>query len=1023
MLKSKLVRSSSARVVAFLLLAAIVVSGLKVSPIAHAATQRTWTGAHPPTTLSFSGNWAGNVAPLPGDDLFFPSGIRRKSIRNNYPNLTSFNSLNFSGSNYNLRKNSLALTGGINTSNSTGTNQISLPIQLNAAQTFTSGNSGTTLTLNSQVMLNGNMLTVAGAGNTTGVGVISGAAGITKNGPGTLTLTANNSYTGSTTIIAGTLLVRGSQANSDVVLTGGILSGTGHVGAITGSGGSVKAGTAASPGILNSGSVTFSPATSLVVDLDSTTASTGYRQLNVTGNVNLGGSALDASANFQSSVGDTFTIINNDGNDSVVGTFAGLPEGANLTLGGQPFTISYQGGTGNDVVLTRVTSAAPPPPSMSIADVNVVEGNSGTTSAVFTLSLSAPSDQIVTVDYSTADETATSPDDYTAASGTLAFNPGETTKTISILVNGETLNEDDETFVLNLRKSTNSTLIDPDGRATIINDDAAPELSIGDVSVTEGNGGLVDAVLPVTLSTASGKTVTVDFATADGTATEHPGNDYNGVSGTITFAPGETDDEVDVTVNGDTNVESDETFFVNLTNQTNSTLTDAQGQGTIIDDDAAPTPTPTPNPSPTPTPNPSPTPTPNPSPTPTPNPSPTPTPNPSPTPTPNPSPTPTPNPSPAPTPNPSPTPVPPGDTVQFSAASYNVNEGAGSITITVSRSGNTTNSASVEYGTFDLNASERSDYTTSVGTLRFAPGETEKTFIVFITDDAYVEGVEALSLTLANPQGVNLGSQSSTSLTITDNDSAPSQLNPIDDPTFYVRQHYVDFLNREPDPSGLQFWVSGITVCGSDANCIVDRRVNVSAAYFLSIEFQQTGYMVYLLQKASFGNMPRYRQFIGDTQEIGKGVIVGASGWETVLDANKTAFVEEWVNRPEFKSIYDSKSDSEFVDSLFANAGIIDSAERDGLVANLQGGTETRASLLRKVTELPSFSQKEFNSAFVLMQYFGYLRRNPDDAPDNNLDGFNFWLNKLNQFDGNYINAEMVKAFISSTEYRQRFGP
>ena len=267
-----------------------------------------------------------------------------------------------------------------------------------------------------------------------------------------------------------------------------------------------------------------------------------------------------------------------------------------------------------------------------------------------------------------------------------------------------------------------------------------------------------------------------------------------------------------------------------------------------------------------------------------------------------------------------------------------------------------------------------------------------------------------------------MGAQSTASVTVTDNDVAPSSLNPIDLPTFFVRQHYVDFLNREPDPSGLNFWVNNITACGSDAVCVEDRRVNVSAAFFLSIEFQQTGYLIYLMQKASYANVPRYRNFLRDTQAIGKDVVVGAPGWEAHLEANKQACLEEWVNRTEFKTLYDGKSDAEFVDTLFANAGVVDLAARNNLISGLQGGTETRSSVLRKVAEHQSFSQKEFNSAFVLMQYFGYLRRNPDDDPDFNLDGFNFWLTKLNQHNGNFINAEMVKAFISSIEYRQRFG-
>jgi hypothetical protein len=351
-----------------------------------------------------------------------------------------------------------------------------------------------------------------------------------------------------------------------------------------------------------------------------------------------------------------------------------------------------------------------------------------------------------------------------------------------------------------------------------------------------------------------------------------------------------------------------------------------------------------------------------------------------------------------------------------------VDEGSGSFTVTVNRSGDTSSTATVEYGTLDFTASERPDYTTSLGTLRFGPGETSKTFTVFVTDDHYLEGSEAFILTLTNPQGVSLGTPSTVQLTVTDNDVAPSTLNPIDQPTFYVRQHYVDFLNREPDLPGLDFWTHELTVCGSDANCADVKRVHVSGSFFLSIEFQETGYTIYLMQKASFGNMPRYREFLRDMQETGRGFVVGAPGWEALLEAKKQALIQDWVNRGAFRALYDGMSNADFVDALFANAGVDDLAARNSMISGLQAGTETRASVLRKLTELPAFSQKEFNPAFVLMQYFGYLRRNPDDGPDNNFDGFNFWLNKLNAHNGDFVSAEMVRSFILSIEYRERFG-
>ena len=260
--------------------------------------------------------------------------------------------------------------------------------------------------------------------------------------------------------------------------------------------------------------------------------------------------------------------------------------------------------------------------------------------------------------------------------------------------------------------------------------------------------------------------------------------------------------------------------------------------------------------------------------------------------------------------------------------------------------------------------------------------------------------------------------------------------NAIEDPAFFVRQHYLDFLGREPDTDGLAFWINEILSCGGgDAQCIETKKVNVSAAYFLSIEFQQTGYLVHRVYKASYGNLPsapvpvQLSEFLPDTQEIGRGVVVGQTGWETVLENNKQAFASEFVQRARFTATYPtSMTPDAFVDTLFANAGVIPSGvDRVAAIGEFRSATTTadvaaRARALRRVAENPTLTQQEFNRAFVLMQYFGYLRRNPNDAPDTTFDGYNFWLNKLNSFSGNFAQAEMVKAFLGSTEYRQRFG-
>jgi hypothetical protein len=260
--------------------------------------------------------------------------------------------------------------------------------------------------------------------------------------------------------------------------------------------------------------------------------------------------------------------------------------------------------------------------------------------------------------------------------------------------------------------------------------------------------------------------------------------------------------------------------------------------------------------------------------------------------------------------------------------------------------------------------------------------------------------------------------------------------NKIDDPQFFVTQHYRDFLNREPDASGLSFWVNEITSCGTNTGCIQIKRVNVSAAFFLSIEFQETGYLVYKFYKAAYNNLPgapvpvRINEFLPDTQQIGQGVVVGAPNWQTLLENNKKTFAAQFVARSRFTTAFpNSSTPAQFVDALFANAGVTPSpTERTAAIDEFGGAgtssdTAARGRALRRVAENPTLGQQELNRAFVLMQYFGYLRRNPNDAPELglNFDGYNFWLNKLNQFNGNYVAAEMVKAFITSGEYRQRF--
>jgi len=389
--------------------------------------------------------------------------------------------------------------------------------------------------------------------------------------------------------------------------------------------------------------------------------------------------------------------------------------------------------------------------------------------------------------------------------------------------------------------------------------------------------------------------------------------------------------------------------------------------------------------------------------------------------------------------------VPAPPSVQLTSSTFSVGEAGTTLNVGVSRTGDTSGASTVEYTTSDPGgandcnlptnaASSRCDYLTTLGTLTFAAGETSKTVSIPIIDDVYAEGGETFTITLSNVTGATLGTATAT-LTITDNESVNGN-NPIDTTSFFVRQHYIDFLNREPDGPGLAFWSDQINSCGADPQCIEVKRINVSASFFLSIEFQETGYLVYRTYKSGFGdiNPPTvvpvpvtFIEFLRDTQKIGQGVVVGAGDWENHLEANKVAYMLAFVQRADFLGAFpNTMTAAEFVDKLNLNAGgVLSPAERTDLINGMSSPANVaqRAAVLRAVAEDSDLKNAESNKAFVLMQYFGYLRRNPNDAPDPDFRGFDFWLVKLNQFNGNFVNAEMVKAFITSIEYRQRFGP
>lgn len=252
-------------------------------------------------------------------------------------------------------------------------------------------------------------------------------------------------------------------------------------------------------------------------------------------------------------------------------------------------------------LVLAAASAAADAPSLAVSDAMVTEGDSGTKIALFTVSLSAASAGPVTVDYATADGSATAPGDYAATTGTLTYAPGELSKQVAVAVVGETLDELHETYSLDLSNPVGATLGDPRGAGTILDDDPQVSLSVDDVSAPEGRQ---SAAFTLSLSRESGKIVTVAYATGDGSAAA-PG-DYTSRSGTIIFMAGETSKTVSVALVNDALVEPDETFTLTLSSAFNATLSDGRGVATILDDDAAPPPPPPPPPGDDPPPSPPP---------------------------------------------------------------------------------------------------------------------------------------------------------------------------------------------------------------------------------------------------------------------------------------------------------------------------------------------------------------------------------------------------------------------------------
>ncbi|HEX8633183.1 MAG TPA: Calx-beta domain-containing protein [Pyrinomonadaceae bacterium] len=810
-----------------------------------------------------------------------------------------------------------------------------------------------------------------------------------------------------------------------------------------------------------------------------------------------------------------------------------------------------------------------PQHTLSVLPANVDEGDAGTSEAAVQVVLSAASTQPVTVNYATTNGTATAGSDYVAASGSLTFNPGELSQTVKVPVNGDTLDEIDETFGLTLSGATNASIGTAQSVVTIRDNDG-PTISLDDISVLEGDFGFREATFTVTLSAASPQFVSVGYETGlSGSATS--GDDYRPLSpaSRISIPPGERSAKFHVQIIGDVGLEPDETFAVNLHLPVGGTIADGSGVGTILNDDtpgtlqfsapsysvnensgfatfnvnrvggssgtvsvvfAAESGTATAGAdfqgvsyavtflhgettktgllvpvtddaldeeaetvnlslkSPT-------------------------------------------NGallgspatavltiqdddstcvesiSPASRTSPAegetttvnvtaqsgcawtavstsnfisvtsgasgagngvvtlnvlsngsgvprtgsviiggqtltitqPETTPAVPTLQFGAASYTTGEGVGLLTVPVTRTGGSLNNATVDYRTLDTDAFTvscadttnnnagafaRCDFATSVGRLGFAPGETQKTISIPIINDGHDEAAETFQIVLSNPTGVALlGAPATTTVTIQDDDPADAP-NPVFTTPFFVRQHYLDFLSREPEAG--EPWSAILNNCANPSNldpaspsATCDRLI-VSQSFFGSPEFQLKGFYVFRLYKLAFDRLPEYSEIVSDMSFV-------AGATQAEVYARKAQLASAFAARQEFANAYGGLSNAGFVETLLGRYGLTrintpDPQQPDGtikmiltqgdLITRLNADALTRGQVLRAVADSDEAGTREFDNAFVAMQYYGYLRRKPEAA------GYEAWLAVLRRGDI----RTMVNGFMNSAEYKLRFG-
>jgi alpha-tubulin suppressor-like RCC1 family protein/Tol biopolymer transport system component/subtilisin family serine protease len=578
----------------------------------------------------------------------------------------------------------------------------------------------------------------------------------------------------------------------------------------------------------------------------------------------------------------------------------------------------------------------------------------GAGAATFTVTRKGDTSGVVSVDYATVDETASAGFDYNAANGTITFNAGETAKTFSAGILEDALAEEAETFGLRLSNPTGGAELGSPASATLtINDNEACFNSISPASRT---------------SPPSGERLAVQVNARGGCA--------------WTAASNSNFININSEANGSGNGSVTLAIFPNGSGVPRVGTVSIAGQTLTVTQAELP---------------------------------------------------------------------PEVSLLQFSRHAFQSGEADGSATLSVTRLGNKSREATVNYRTMDDPADvpcnpqqkrtdgtsypqgtayARCDYATTVDTLTFLPGEESKQIAVPLIDDVYAEGVETLGVRLFNPQGATLSETTDFArLLIHDNDATTGSENPSRSTTFFVRMHYLDFLSREPEAN--EPWSRVLNNCPNPFNfdarnpsAACDRLI-VSQSFFGSREFRLKGFYTYTFYRVALQRRPAYEEIIPDMRSV-----TGQSGAEVFH--KRTQFAEEFAGRAEFKARYDALSDTAYVNALFDRYNLPQvttpdpqnpegsdkvTLTRAELIARLSAGATqglTRAQVLRAIVESDEVGRAEYNGAFVAMQYYGYLRRTPEES------GYQAWLRVINE-DPNNVRI-MVNGFLNSTEYRIRFG-